>query len=79
MIAFSPMSYQDWLAVNPDAKELDVVCDECRGTGNAECDHCGSVIDCPECDGTGKINGSLNMYNEIRRNDERLIRKSVFI
>lgn len=35
--------------------EAVVQCDECGGTGETECFHCGHDMDCEECDGSGKV------------------------
>jgi DnaJ-class molecular chaperone len=30
-------------------------CEACNGSGYDDCYHCGSEIECPECDGTGEV------------------------
>jgi hypothetical protein len=32
-----------------------IACDECLGTGECECPHCGQDMDCDECDGEGFV------------------------
>ena len=50
------MTYGEWLKKNrDDFLVADVVCKNCNGSGQSTCCHCGSYIDCPKCDGYGKL------------------------
>lgn len=42
---------EPWVTPEPEL----VKCSECDGYGETTCSHCDSDIDCPDCDGTGKI------------------------
>lgn len=51
---------EEWVALEGEIKlpvHTVVKCDECDGTGTAECPHCEQDMDCEQCDGTGKVDG----------------------
>jgi hypothetical protein len=37
------------------------LCLECEGSGEGECLHCGSMVDCDDCDGTGLDNSRMDV------------------
>jgi hypothetical protein len=39
------------------AKDFEDKCEECEGCGRTRCFECGRSWDCPECKGTGKVDG----------------------
>jgi hypothetical protein len=43
---------REW--AGPVEFEKQVACKECHGDGKSECDKCGSIAKCCECEGTGK-------------------------
>ena len=55
---FSPKKLQQLLGSLPqvpEIKEANDVCGECDGDGEMECEHCGSMVECDNCKGTGYL------------------------
>lgn len=71
MNALKPMTYNEWLAANPDIEQEEVKCLDCNGTGKDECPHCGNEMDCEECGGTGKIKSARDIYQAQLRADKK--------
>jgi len=69
------LNFPDWLKRNPDAEELEMECDECDGTGESVCEHCGSEIECETCGGSGLINSAKAAYEQQVEHDKRIVRK----
>jgi hypothetical protein len=42
-------------ALESGEPEEEKPCPECHGSGEIECDHCGSIVACEECDGSGTL------------------------
>jgi len=50
------ISFDKWVELNGLSGEIESVdCSYCDGTGEIECNCCGSETDCSYCDGTGEI------------------------
>lgn len=65
-VKISVIGFEQWLANNPDiaaeAKMDD--CPECNGLGEKECSECGHMTECDTCEGKGKVNSALALYEE---------------
>lgn len=62
-----PMTYEEWIAANPDVEP--VICEECGGEGNVECECCGHFGRCSECGGTGEYKNLRTIYREQLKED----------
>ena len=69
------LNFPDWLKRNPDAEELEMECDECDGTGEIECFHCGQETECETCGGSGLMNSAKAAYEQQVEHDKRIVRK----
>jgi DnaJ-class molecular chaperone len=76
---FNPITYEQWLAKNPDIEEEEIeeVCPECNGKGIIECDYCGREDDCDGCAGKDKkkINKAEELYREQIQKEKKLFDK----
>ena len=58
------ISFEEWRDRNLiEDVNFEDECPICEGTGTSVCDHCGSDIDCEECDGWGVVYNSLTRSN----------------
>lgn len=75
MFTFKHLTYEEWIAENPEVEQEIVVCPDCGGSGVDECPCCGHEIDCERCDGSGHIVDARRLYREQLENDKRAIKK----
>lgn len=71
----SPISYDEWIKLNPDAEEQEEDCEECDGDGIIVCFNCGNDMGCTECGGTGKKRSSRKIYQSQKLRDLELLGK----
>ena len=69
------LSYEEWLAHNPDADLQEEECGECGGDGVTECFHCGNEMECPACEGSGVVNTAHEQYLKQMEHDEEVLKK----
>ena len=48
-------------------------CEWCDGIGISECDECVSEIECPDCNGSGKVNIGRQEYNKQLVKDKKAV------
>ena len=63
MTAITP--YNDWhreQVAELEAKNADVECPDCEGTGEKECHCCSHESECLKCDGSGSVSFRENPY-----------------
>lgn len=73
--SLKPMTYEEWIAANPDVEQTEQDCPKCNGDGTEECWACGQDVDCDECNGTGVINSARQQYEEQRKKDEAALKR----
>lgn len=69
------MSFEQWLAANPELAESQEPCPNCDGDGWKFCEHCGSEMDCEFCKGKGKVSNARKLYDEQRQRDEERLKR----
>ncbi len=75
MLTLKHMTYEEWLAANPDAVDQEEDCEECDGSGEVTCSECGQVYDCDKCGGTGKSVSARDLYEaQLKADKEKLAR-----
>lgn len=63
-MAIIQYTYKEWLEQNPDMKELEnQKCSNCKGTGEAPCYECHTIVACQECEGKGDFDTARIIYN----------------
>lgn len=73
-----PISYEEWVALNPDIEPVD--CETCGGAGECECDCCGHFGKCLDCEGTGEEKSLRTMYREqLKADAERAKRFGIVV
>lgn len=73
---FKPMSFEEWVRLNPDIANQTVDCKNCSGEGEVTCPCCDHTSECPDCDGTGKQGDDIRaIYNEMIAKDRAAYEK----
>jgi RecJ-like exonuclease len=75
MTTFKHLTYEEWVALYPEAAKEEEDCEECDGQGEVECFECGHIRECQECGGTGKSKSARNFYEEQVERDEKAMAK----
>jgi len=65
------LSFDEWLANNPEFKDKTEPCDTCNGTGLCECDRCDDQHDCGHCDGKGYYDLAKEEYEKQLEMDKK--------
>lgn len=58
------LTYEQWIAENPDALLEQTECEKCHGDGVVECWHCYNKTECEECEGSGMVNTAKQQYKD---------------
>ena len=72
-LVWKPYTYEQWKAINPDALEEEVDCSLCQGFGDSVCLECNSEIDCPDCEGSGRVKDARSLYNKQLEEDRKRV------
>lgn len=74
MIDYKPISFDEWIKLNPEVAKAEEKCGGGGGNGSKTCYGCGSKCrcDCEECDGKGSINLAMDKYDQqVKRDAEK--------
>lgn len=53
-----------WKILWEDEISPEEPCEYCDGTGEEECECCGHIVECEECDGRGVVNTPMDQYRD---------------
>lgn len=71
MIDYKPISFDEWIKLNPEVVDAEKECEECYGEGFEECYACGHEADCEYCGGAGIVNRAKDQYDrQVKRDAE---------
>jgi hypothetical protein len=77
MMKFYSEDFEAWKENMLTALPHCVTCPDCNGGGKAECDHCGSEIDCELCCGDGRVRArqllDWDFYKRVRAFEESML------